>query len=140
MVGLGTVVGFNVTAEARGDAAWRAAEFSALPAQFALLALALLAVTSDSATGGIVPTLQWTPRRGVLFVARAVVAVGTATSAGVLLGWRPRSPPSPPAVPSSSSRPARASPCWPRSASWWRRAPPSPWASGSSCGPPPARW
>jgi ABC-2 type transport system permease protein len=42
-------------------------------------------VTSDSATGGIVPTLQWTPRRGVLFLARAGVAVGTATAAGVVL-------------------------------------------------------
>ena len=38
-----------------------------MPAQFALLALALTAVTADYATGGIVPTLQWTPRRGVLF-------------------------------------------------------------------------
>ena len=36
-----------------------------MPAQFALLALALIAVTSDYATGGIVPTLQWTPRRGI---------------------------------------------------------------------------
>jgi len=59
---------------------------TAMPAQFALLALALTAVTSDYATGGIVPTLQWTPRRGVLFSARAIVAVGVATGLGVLLG------------------------------------------------------
>jgi ABC-2 type transport system permease protein len=32
-----------------------------------------------------VPALQWTPRRGVLFTARTVVAAGTATVVGVLL-------------------------------------------------------
>ena len=56
-----------------------------MPAQFALLALALIAVTSDYATGGIVPTLQWTPRRRVLFLARTVVPVLIATGVGVLL-------------------------------------------------------
>ena len=87
MVGLGTVAGFDAgddPGSAQGDPAWAAAEFTAMPAQFALLALALLTVTSDYATGGIVPALQWTPRRGVLFAARTVVAAGTATAAGVL--------------------------------------------------------
>ncbi|CAA9368562.1 MAG: hypothetical protein AVDCRST_MAG47-895 [uncultured Nocardioidaceae bacterium] len=87
MVGLGTVAGFDAGGDpgsAQGDPAWAAAEFTAMPAQFALLALALLTVTSDYATGGIVPALQWTPRRGVLFAARTVVAAGTATLAGVL--------------------------------------------------------
>jgi hypothetical protein len=56
-----------------------------MPAQFALLALSLTAVTSDYATGGIVPTLQWTPRRTVLFLARTVVTIATATGAGLLL-------------------------------------------------------
>lgn len=68
-----------------GDPAWAVAEVVLLPAQFALLAIALMAVTSDHATGGIVPTLQATPRRGVLFVARTLVAAGTATAVGVLL-------------------------------------------------------
>ena len=85
MVGLGAVAGFDAAGDPSGGAAWRAAEFTPVPAQFALLALALLAVTSDYATGGIVPALQWTPRRSVLFVARAVVAAGTATGLGVLL-------------------------------------------------------
>ena len=38
--------------------------------QFALLVLALLAVTQEYASGAIGPTLQWTPRRGVLLAAR----------------------------------------------------------------------
>ena len=87
MVGLGTVAGFDAGGSpetAKGDPAWGAAEFTAMPAQFALLALVLLAVTSDYATGGIVPALQWTPRRGVLFLARTLVAAGAATAAGVL--------------------------------------------------------
>ena len=86
MVGLGTIAGFDAGGDAQGDAAWLAARFTTVPSQFALLALALMAVTSDYATGGIVPALQWTPRRSVLFVARAVVVVGAATTLGVLLG------------------------------------------------------
>jgi len=57
-----------------------------MPAQFALLALALTAVTADYATGGIVPALQWTPRRSVLLLARLVVPVTTATALAALLG------------------------------------------------------
>jgi ABC-2 type transport system permease protein len=87
MIGFGAIAGF----EAGGDptptdaSAWQAAHFTGFPAQFAFLALVLIAVTADYATGGIIPTLQWTPRRTVLFFARTVVAVGTATLAGVLL-------------------------------------------------------
>ena len=89
MVGIGTIAGFDAAAQPEppsGEPAWAVAGFAAMPAQFALLALALLAVTADYATGGIVPTLQWTPRRGVLFSARTIVAVGVATTIGVLLG------------------------------------------------------
>ncbi|MCM0674818.1 hypothetical protein NCC78_08960 [Micromonospora phytophila] len=89
MVGLGAVAGFDAAADPvppQGDPAWLVSSISAMPAQFALLAFTLIAVTSDYATGGIVPTLQWTPRRAVLFLARAIVTAGAATSAGVLLG------------------------------------------------------
>ena len=89
MVGIGTIAGFEAAAEPgspQGDPAWAIAPFAAMPGQFALLALALTAVTADYATGGIVPALQWTPRRGTLFAARTIVAVGVATSIGVLLG------------------------------------------------------
>lgn len=87
MVGIGTVAGFDArgSQEDRGDAAWAAAAFTSMPAQFAFLAMVLIAVTSDYATGGIVPTLQWTPRRGLLFLSRTVVSAGAATAAGVLL-------------------------------------------------------
>lgn len=88
MVGLGTILGFESAAdppELHGEPAWTRARFIAMPAQFALLGLAITAVTADYATGGIVPVLQWTPRRGVLFCARAIVTVGAAVVLGVLL-------------------------------------------------------
>lgn len=88
MVGIATAAGSSAATSPDppvGDPAWTVAEIVVLPAQFALLAIALMAVTSDYATAGIVPTLQWTPRRNVLFLARTVVAAGTATCAGVLL-------------------------------------------------------
>ncbi|MFI7575411.1 hypothetical protein [Micromonospora sp. NPDC049497] len=89
MVGLGAVAGFDAAADPvppQGDPAWLVSRISAMPAQFALLGLALITVTSDYATGGIVPSLQWTPRRTVLFLARAIVTAAAATSFGVLLG------------------------------------------------------
>lgn len=89
MVGIGTMAGLDSAsdpAQGGNDTAWLAAAITAMPAQFALLGLVLLAVTSDYATGGIAPTLQWTPRRSVLFAARTAVPVATATVLGVLLG------------------------------------------------------
>ncbi|MFJ6673187.1 hypothetical protein ACIQMJ_18925 [Actinosynnema sp. NPDC091369] len=88
MVGIATIAGLEAAASpdpTPGRSAWAAAAVTALPGQFALLALALSAVTSDYATGGIVPSLQWTPRRAVLFLSRAAVAVVVATVLGVLL-------------------------------------------------------
>ncbi|MCZ2805557.1 hypothetical protein O2W18_10615 [Modestobacter sp. VKM Ac-2983] len=90
-----TVVGIGATAafdEATGPAAPTAAlpatfagEFGVLLGQFGLLVLALVAVTQEHASGSIGPTLQWTPRRGVLLAARVAVPVVVATVAGVLL-------------------------------------------------------
>ena len=88
MVGLGLIAGndaANDVVPPLGEPAWVAPSIAALPTQLVLLALALLAVTADYGTGGIVPTLQWTPRRTTLFVARALVVVGTATLVGMLL-------------------------------------------------------
>jgi hypothetical protein len=84
MVGIGAVAGFDAAPSQR-DPAWLVSAVAAMPGQFALLALALTAVASDYATGGIVPALQWTPRRGVLLLARTVVVVTTATVGGVVL-------------------------------------------------------
>lgn len=87
MVGIAAAAGSGARSDpqAAGDPAWIAAEFTTLPGQFAFLALALTLVTSDYATGGIVPTLQWTTRRTVMLLARALVAVTVATTAAVLL-------------------------------------------------------
>ena len=87
MIGIAATAGHGAATDpdAAGDAAWVAAEFTTLPGQFAFLALALMLVTSDYATGGIVPTLQWTTRRTVLLLARWLVAVTVATTAAVLL-------------------------------------------------------
>lgn len=88
MIGFGAIAGFEAGSDPTPTpdaSAWQAAHFTGFPAQFAFLALVLTAVTADYATGGIIPTLQWTPRRTVLFFARTVVAVGTVTLVGVLL-------------------------------------------------------
>ena len=88
LIGLGILLGFESAADAaeiQGEPAWTTARFIAMPAQFALLGLVLLSVTADYATGGIFPSLQWTPRRSILFTARAVITVAVATGAGVLL-------------------------------------------------------
>jgi hypothetical protein len=86
MIGISLIAGLDEGSDPdAGGSAWRAAEITTLPAQFALLAYALMAVTADHSGGGIIPSLQWTPRRTVFFAARTVVAVVTATLAGVLL-------------------------------------------------------
>ncbi|WP_020519157.1 hypothetical protein [Catelliglobosispora koreensis] len=88
MLALGTIAGFESAArpaDLPSQPAWTEVRFIALPAQFALFSLAAISVTADYATGGIVPALQWTPRRTVLFFARFLVTVATATGAGVLV-------------------------------------------------------
>jgi hypothetical protein len=88
MVGVGVIAGSeagSAPVPPQDASAWSASGIAAMPAQFALLALALAGVTSDYATGGIVPSLQWTPRRTVFFLARTAVAAGVATGLGVLL-------------------------------------------------------
>ncbi|UOY01902.1 hypothetical protein [Blastococcus sp. PRF04-17] len=62
-----------------------AGQYGVMIGQFALLVLALLAVTQEYASGAVGPTLQWTPRRGVLLAARVAVPVVVATVAGVVL-------------------------------------------------------
>ena len=103
VVGLGTIVGLDAAGDPSGppaDAtAWDGARPSAMFALFGILALSVVTSTADHATGAIVPTLQWTPRRGVLLAARVGVVVGTATLLGVAArrrrraGWSGRSCP-----------------------------------------------
>lgn len=90
IVGIGTTSAVDEAEEAVAAgfapaAASLAGEYGVLLGQFALLVLALLAVTQEYASGSIAPTLQWTPRRGVLLAARLAVPVLVATATGVLL-------------------------------------------------------
>lgn len=89
VVGIATIIGFDVADDPSGvpaDAsAWEGGRPMAMFALFGVLALSVLASTADHATGGIVPTLQWTPRRDLLLAARAGVVVVTTTLLGVLL-------------------------------------------------------
>ena len=89
IVGLGAIAAAD---EAEGTATAAnpivstfAGEYGVLLGQFGLLVLALLAVTQEYASGAIGPTLQWTPRRGVLLAARVVVPTVVVTVVGVLL-------------------------------------------------------
>ena len=86
VVGLGAVAGVDAARGWGADTtAWEAARFTTLFALFGLTALAVVATTSDYSTGGIVPTLQWTPRRGLLLAARSLVIGATCVGLGVAL-------------------------------------------------------
>ena len=54
-------------------------------AQFALLLVAILAVTAEYGTGSITSSLQWVPRRWRLLAAKAIVTVGVTSAVSVLL-------------------------------------------------------
>ena len=64
---------------------WWAGEFAIVPGQLAFHLLVVLTITNEYATGMIRSSLQWVPRRGLLLAARAIVVVGVATTAAVLL-------------------------------------------------------
>jgi ABC-2 type transport system permease protein len=53
--------------------------------QFALIALAMLVMTSEYSTGGISATLAWIPSRGRLLLAKATVVGAVTLVGGVLL-------------------------------------------------------
>ncbi|NHA69005.1 hypothetical protein [Phycicoccus flavus] len=86
---LGALAGYDAAQGAGFDApartAWDDARFTLLFLLFGLVALSCVATASDYGTGGIVPTLQWTPRRGVLLAARTVVVAGVSVLVGMLL-------------------------------------------------------
>jgi ABC-2 type transport system permease protein len=90
VVGFGTIIGYDVAGDPSsgpppGASAWEGGRLTAMFALFGILAMAVVTGTADHGTGGIVPTLQWTPRRGVLLAARAGVIVATTTLLGMLL-------------------------------------------------------
>ena len=88
VVGLGTIIGYDVADDPSGvppgASAWDGGQPTGMFALFGILAMSVVTSTADHGTGGIVPTLQWTPRRGVLVAARAGVIVATTTLLGVL--------------------------------------------------------
>lgn len=89
VIGFGAIIGSDAASDpgdvTPGSTAWDGARFSGMFAMFGIVAMSVVVATADHGTGGIVPTLQWTPRRGVLLVARAAVVVLTATGLGLLL-------------------------------------------------------
>ncbi|HSF97937.1 MAG TPA: hypothetical protein VLA55_04530 [Ornithinibacter sp.] len=89
VVGVGVIIGLEASGDPSGPpagaTAWEGARPGAMFALFGLLALTVVATTADHVTGAIVPTLQWTPRRGLLLAARAGVVTVTATLLAVLL-------------------------------------------------------
>jgi hypothetical protein len=89
VVGFGTIIGFDA-ADDPSDVlgrvtAWDGGRLTGMFALFGILAMAVVTSTADHGTGGIVPTLQWTPRRGLLLAARTAVIVATMTLLGVVL-------------------------------------------------------
>jgi len=89
VIGLGVLVGIDVAnnpESAPADAtAWDGARFTAMFALFGAVAWAVVASAADHGTGAIVPTLQWTPRRGILLAARSAVIATTVTALGKCL-------------------------------------------------------
>lgn len=89
VVGLGLVMGINgandPSAVPADASAWRGTSPAVMFALFGVLALAVVTSAADHGTGGIVPSLQCTPRRGVLLAARVTVIVATLAMLGVVL-------------------------------------------------------
>lgn len=89
VVGVGALAGIdaarNPGSVPPGSTAWDGARFTAMFALFGTVALAAMTSTADHGTGAIVPTLQWTPRRGVLLTARSAVIALTVTAIGIAL-------------------------------------------------------
>ena len=54
-------------------------------AQFGLIALAMLLITAEYATGAIRTTLQWVPRRGVMMLAKTIVSAVVGGLAGTVM-------------------------------------------------------
>lgn len=89
VTGFGAIIGFDVADDPEPptpDAtAWDGGRLTGMFALFGILAWSVVTSTADHATGGIVPTLQWTPRRPILLAARTGVIVATTTLLGSLL-------------------------------------------------------
>ncbi|WP_377642122.1 hypothetical protein [Oryzobacter terrae] len=88
-IGIGLLLGLDAAdspdMEVPAEGAFAGGRFAGMFVLFGLLATAVVATTGDHATGGIVPSLQWTPRRGILLSARTAVVTATFTLYGLLV-------------------------------------------------------
>jgi ABC-2 type transport system permease protein len=88
VVGISLLVGSDSRGAGQtqpGETVWTAAQTLGMITLSLLLSMAAVSTTADYGTGGIVATLQWTPRRGPLLVARSIVIVATVTILGLML-------------------------------------------------------
>lgn len=89
VVGLGALVGSDAADDPAGvpaDAsAWDGARLTGMFALFGMVALAAVASTADHGSGGIVTTMLWTPRRGLLLAARSLTLTLGMTAIGLVL-------------------------------------------------------
>jgi len=88
VLGISTLAGIDLRDAPLEDSdasAWEVGQFAAGLWMFVLLVIVLVTATADHTTGGIVPTLQWTPRRAILLAARTSLLVVTATLFGQVL-------------------------------------------------------
>lgn len=88
VVGISLLVGSDSRGEGQtepGETVWIAVRTLGMITLLLLLAMASVSTTADHGTGGIMPTLQWTPRRGILLAARTAVIVATVALLGLLL-------------------------------------------------------
>lgn len=89
VAGFASIIGSDAAADpggvSAGATAWDGGRLTGMFALFGIVAFAVVTATADHVTGGIVPTLQWTPRRSLLLAARAGVITATLTGLGMLL-------------------------------------------------------
>lgn len=78
------LVGSDVASPAHGQTVWMPIRRVGMLATLLLLLMATTATTADYGTGGIVPTLQWTPRRRFLLAGRSIVIVVAVMAAGLI--------------------------------------------------------
>lgn len=86
VIGVSILAGSEIGDSApTGASPWTIAGFIGLPALFGCLVLFSIASTADYATKNIIPTLQWTPQRGIVLASRTLLMTITATAFGILL-------------------------------------------------------
>lgn len=87
VVGISVLIGFDSPTEASvesAEAAWMPIRRMSMLAMLLLLPMATVGTTADYGTGGIVPTMQWTPRRESLLAARSIAIILAVSITGLI--------------------------------------------------------